>query len=398
MRTILLAMTEEQHDNRSWKGTVMVGVYLVLTLALNASSREQAALLRQGYLDSTDTVLLVFTAIITAAQLFAATAVMTAESARGELPNKEAVVIILFCHAGNIFLHDYLHSLGSLESSLPTAYFQPLLTIVTLWLVTSVVPRPATWTSTVAIGLGCTFISIKSSTVFNSDRTSLICALAAFAMILRNIVIRQLVGVEHVTVKFRGSRKILVTLAASMFLILLIYLQISPKLQGPILCGLLTSTLSAMLLYVTTVLLKSYSVTFVSLFSVWAILLEAIIITPSGHRPDIIALLVALTFILLGHYIFMKDLVEHNSSPCLIPTYTQKPVNVYEQYTRVEFLMFAALVLGVIFYVFQPKVSQRDLNTLSYVGLDKVIRKLLTVEAVKATTVVEEEGQPHQLP
>lgn len=73
------------------------------------------------------------------------------------------------------------------------------------------------------------------------------------------------------------------------------------------------------------------------------------------------------------------------------------PANIHEQYTRIEFLLFAALVVGVVIFVLQPKVSQRDLNSLSYVGLDKVISRLLLLEVKEEVHVVEEQGQV-QLP
>ncbi|XP_059167201.1 uncharacterized protein LOC131949362 [Physella acuta] len=400
MRALLLAMTEEHHENRSWRSTLMVGLFLLLTLALNASSREQSALLRLAYNDSNDSVLLAFTALVTVGQILAAAAFLNIETSRGDLPNKEALVVILFCHAGNVFLHDYLRSLGSAETSLSTAFFQPFIAVVTLWLVTSVIPRPVAWTSTIAVGFGLTFMSINPSTVFSSDRTSLICGLSAFALILRNIMLRQLISMEHATVKPRDTRTIFTSLIAAMFVVLILYFQISEVLQIPMLCSILTCALSAALLYITTQLLKSYTVVFISLFYVWALLIESILITPSEHKPDWLSVVIALVFILLGHYLFFKDYTERMSGNSgLIPTYTQKPVNAHEQLTRVEFLIFTALVLGVVFYVFQPKVSQRDLNTLSYVGLDQVIRKLLTVEAgTGLTTVLEKEGDPHQLP
>lgn len=72
-------------------------------------------------------------------------------------------------------------------------------------------------------------------------------------------------------------------------------------------------------------------------------------------------------------------------------------VNTHEQYTRIEFLLFASLVMGVIFFVFQPKVSDRDLNTLSYVGLDRVLRQALVIEVKQQTEALEREGQV-QLP
>ncbi|KAH9488105.1 hypothetical protein Btru_065385 [Bulinus truncatus] len=398
MRSFLLSLFDDLHDKRPWRGTILICAFIALTLAMNASAREQAALIRQAYQDSNDSVLLIFISALAAGQIVLALSLFSLETVRGELPNREALVIVIFCHAGNIFLHDYLASMGSSEASLCTAFFQPLLTLVALSLVTSVIPRPASWASTIIIGCGCTFMSINKSTVFNSDRTSLICALSAFSFILRNMVVKQLVGPEHVTPRTRSKKTFIFVAVASVLFLLVTRFQVSPVLQVSVLCGLVTCFLSAALVYVTVQLLRSQSVMIISLFYVWALLLEALIITPLVHKPDIFSFVAAVTFVVLGHYAFIKDHQDHHLNTGLIPSHAQKAVNIYEQYTRIEFLMFTCLVLGVIFYVFQPKVSQRDLQTLSYVGLDKVIRKLLTFEPVDLSSIDDEQAHPHQLP
>ena len=49
----------------------------------------------------------------------------------------------------------------------------------------------------------------------------------------------------------------------------------------------------------------------------------------------------------------------------------------HEIYTRMEFCIFTGFTCGLLFYVFKPKLSQRDLNNLHYVGLDNIVKKLL---------------------
>ncbi|CAC5403374.1 unnamed protein product [Mytilus coruscus] len=49
----------------------------------------------------------------------------------------------------------------------------------------------------------------------------------------------------------------------------------------------------------------------------------------------------------------------------------------HEMFTRIEFIIFMGGVIAVLFYVLQPRVSSRDISNLSYVGLDKIVRKLL---------------------
>ncbi|BFZ21774.1 hypothetical protein BsWGS_24813 [Bradybaena similaris] len=402
MKTLVLGMTEDQHDNRSWRCSGMVAAFILLTLLINASTREQAALIRQAYNDS-DSVLLLFTWAVVFGQIIAAMMVIVVETPRGDMPEKEAMMVIMFSHVGSIFLHDYLMSVGNSHSFLAVAYFHPVLALIMIWAVTSVtsvIARPYMWASMALISIGCTLVSIKLSVITNSDRASWICLLSAFTMILRNIVIRQLVSNENVAVRPRRKRVISGVVIVAGVILLTVNIFASKKWLFPSLCAVITCALSAALTYVTTQVLRSYTVPFVSLFCVWATLVEAMVLTPNGHRPDFIMFLLALCLIAVGHYLFIKDHVEcatAESTPALVVAYPPKPANTHEQYTRIEFLLFAALVVGVIIFVLQPKVSQRDLNSLSYVGLDKVISRLLLLEIKEEVHVVEEQGQV-QLP
>ncbi|XP_005099984.2 uncharacterized protein LOC101850008 [Aplysia californica] len=258
----------------------------------------------------------------------------------------------------------------------------PVLTLLALWIVTSVMPRFNTWSSIAIISIGCTFMSLRMRSVMTSDRTSLISALCAFSFVLRNIVVRQLVAAENVSVKPRGSVVIAGVASSCVVIVTAVHFLGSSLWVPPVMCAVLTCGLSVGVFYVSTQLLKSFGVVFVSLFQIWVVLLEALMLTSAKHRPDLVLFATAVILVLLGHYLFFKDHVDNGgaSSGSSSFTFSAKPVNIHEQYTRIEFLLFFCSVLGVIFYVFQPKVSQRDLNTLSYVGLDRVIRRLLSIQ------------------
>lgn len=308
----------------------MVAAFVLLTLLINASTREQAALIRQAYNDN-DSILLLFTWAVVFGQIIAAVFVIVVETPHGDWPEKEAVMVVVFSHAGSIFLHDYLMSMGDTHSFLAVAYFHPVLALIlilTVTSVTSVVARPYMWASMALISIGCTLVSIKLSVIANSDRTSWICLLSAFTMILRNIVIRQLVSNENVAVRPRRKRVISGVAIVAGIILLTVNILVSKKLLFPSLCAVITCALSAALTYVTTQVLKSYTVPFVSLFCVWATLVEAMVLIPNGHRPDFIMFLLALCLIAFGHYLFIKDHIEcttAESSPTLVATYPPKP-------------------------------------------------------------------------
>ena len=54
-------------------------------------------------------------------------------------------------------------------------------------------------------------------------------------------------------------------------------------------------------------------------------------------------------------------------------------MGVNELFTRLQFILYTASILGLTASLLQPYISERDLNLLSYVGLDRIARKLLTV-------------------
>ena len=54
-------------------------------------------------------------------------------------------------------------------------------------------------------------------------------------------------------------------------------------------------------------------------------------------------------------------------------------VGVNELFTRLQFILYAASIVGLTASLLQPYISERDLNLLSYVGLDRIARKLLNV-------------------
>ncbi|XP_052079713.1 uncharacterized protein LOC127717901 [Mytilus californianus] len=79
------------------------------------------------------------------------------------------------------------------------------------------------------------------------------------------------------------------------------------------------------------------------------------------------------TCVLIATYIWhMQQQVDDPKAPFKDISSTS-----HEMFTRMEFMIFMGGVIAVLFYVLQPRVSSRDINNLSYVGLDKIVRKLL---------------------
>ena len=54
-------------------------------------------------------------------------------------------------------------------------------------------------------------------------------------------------------------------------------------------------------------------------------------------------------------------------------------VGVHELFTRLQFILYVISIIGLTATLLQPFISERDMNVLSYVGLDRIARKLLSV-------------------
>ena len=65
---------------------------------------------------------------------------------------------------------------------------------------------------------------------------------------------------------------------------------------------------------------------------------------------------------------------------CNINLFSDLTVTRNELFTRIEFTLFLAGVVATFLYILPPRVSKRDMDNLSYVGLDKIVRKLLHIK------------------
>ncbi|KAK3750200.1 hypothetical protein RRG08_020957 [Elysia crispata] len=425
-------MTEEQHDKRSWRANALIGTFLALSLSLSISVRQQSALARDAIITynnnnkvddavggregsplDPDKTLLLFTAAVAIVQVVVTAVGITTEapSLKGDdFPDKEALVIVAIAHAGSVFLRDFLIEVG-VSSNAPitvqdVAFFSPILALVALWLVTSLPARPVVWVSLLMTGLGFSMISSRGGAVQDSpasvaasNRAALVCGLVFFTSAMRNIVLRQIVH-EGAEIKSRplpapyNRVDTWVALAGlGSFAILSAFLMAPEGWGLAALNGAVTCALSAALFLVTTHVLKVYGVVCTAVFGVWSLLLEALVTTPIHLRPSLTSCVLALLLLVVGHWLFLRNLNESEGG--VTSAVDRKCAGTHEQYTRLEFLLFASAVVGVIFYVFQPRVSERDLTTLSFVGLDKVIRRLLSVPASGESEGLEADGDAH---
>lgn len=298
---------------------------ILLTIALRAASKEQAVLVKMAVDTEDDVTPLILTAITALGQLLITGLLLKVEGSRGDLPNREALSVIVCAHLGASFLSTYLASLGQVYTSLASGFAEPVLALAALWIVTSVPPRPQPLFSLLLFMFGSTFSCLNLTTVLQSDRTSLIQGLAGFTLVLRNIVARHLVHNENVKVEMRGSPIVTGLVVTGGCVMAALYTVTSPEWLGPAFCAMTSMLVSAFLTYVTMCVLKRYSVAFASLFHIIALLAESLVLTPMVQRPGVLSAVCAIVVAAIGLYLFMKDCVDAEESSSNLTTFPRKP-------------------------------------------------------------------------
>ena len=124
-------------------------------------------------------------------------------------------------------------------------------------------------------------------------------------------MIKHLVSSEKISVKPRGSWINATSVAACAGVLCAVYVIGSAQWVLPAFCAIVTSWLSVVMFYLNSHLLKVYNVVFVSLFQLWGLIFEAMVVTSLQNRPDVIVAICSIGIVILGHYFFFKDHMEH---------------------------------------------------------------------------------------
>ncbi|KAL5022169.1 hypothetical protein ScPMuIL_001324 [Solemya velum] len=134
-----------------------------------------------------------------------------------------------------------------------------------------------------------------------------------------------------------------------------------------ILHGAIATLTVALIVYLSLKIIQTHGFIYLTVLSVWSKLLINICCVAQFEIANLFLSLFAVGAMVMATVFYLGLSHPGKSSKFILN----------ETFTRMEFLMFTASICTLIFYVLQPRVSERDLQALSYVRLDGIMRKLL---------------------
>lgn len=287
----------------------------------------------------------------------------------GLLKNKEGLIVTAICHVMMEYLLNFWY-IYSRNDSFALGYFEPILLIILLKLCTKTEVNLKIVAVLVAMSFCAGLTSGEFGILLNANRNGIIIFLVVMFICMRNIGLKRLHD-ERVTLTFRKSVGIPYTVIVISIGVIMCAFHLTDWAL-PVLFAIVSMFASVTVLYLTSLLLESIHVISIAVLGMGAQICVNIVCIPveHGHNVFISLLGVILLIVCLAAYVRLCFSAE---------TFTVigEPVPHHEVYTRIEFLIFAGLACGLIFYVFKPKLSERDLNNLHYVGLDNVVKRLL---------------------
>lgn len=290
------------------------------------------------------------------------------ESMQGLRKHAEGLIVTFICQSVLEYLFNFWY-IYSRNDSFAIGYFEPVILIILLkWC-----SRIDVSFKTVAILVSMAFIAGLTSgevqILTNANRNGIIIFLVVFFICLRNIGLKRLHN-EGLVIRARKSVAIPYTFIVLSVGILLSAFHLT-YWALPVMFSLMSMFATVTMLYITSSLLENFSLVTVSVIGLVSQICVNVVCIPVEHAHNVLISFLGgllLLFVILVYFTTSTTEMIEN-----IPT----PVPNHECYTRIEFLIFAGLVCGLIFYVFKPTLSERDLNNLHFVGLDNLVKVLL---------------------
>lgn len=286
--------------------------------------------------------------------------------------NREAVIVAVASHACGIFLTNYRLWMHDTAASVTFGAQEPGLCILLLLVAAGISTDPIKMGAVVIMCLGTALITADFSLLV--DRMALLRMLTSLFFLVRNLSIKHLYD-SSVTVTPRSQSTILSAVVCMTVSVLILAVTLSEGLLMSAVMMVVGCLLSVTLLHLVLTLLNLYDTLTVAVFMLWAQVLDNVVFVGSALRPDVVTVILGALLFAGGHYIYFKDGLDSGTVHLNI-----KKVSVNELFTRLEFILYTTCILGLFFTILQPKISERDINILSYVGLDRFARKLLNVQ------------------
>ncbi|XP_067687192.1 uncharacterized protein [Haliotis asinina] len=371
IRKVMLAMGELDHSKRPWAAAMLVASWFALSCVQDVCTSYFMQTSGQLVGPNSNVYLPV---VLSLAELVLCLASLKLEYQQKESSYLETVCVIILTHLSGVFLATIWLQIPDVQFGIVGGLMDPVIALVLIYICTGYFGNSARASSLCIISFGMIFFTISTSSFIKMDRTVLIKLLGGMFFILRNISVKYL-HEEKVNIVPRTNRMLLGVTGGMPVVVIGLSLYVDPDWVLPLVLAVVACVLQAVTTYLTcSLLLDKFSITTVAVLSAVVQFTEAQVLATSSRPPVVMAIL-ALVLLSVGLYVYTQETVDTGHT-----FHSRKIVSTNEMFTRIQFLLFSASIFGVVFYGLQPRVSQRDLQTLSYVGLDKVIRRLLSID------------------
>ncbi|KAK3593484.1 hypothetical protein CHS0354_037005 [Potamilus streckersoni] len=282
----------------------------------------------------------------------------------------EGIVICAFAHIKSIFLFSYWINLNR-KSSFVVGYLEPIILTMLLRICTGIDLRAGIMVSLGLVSLGATLSLGDMSAYTNPCREIIVIFLYIFFISLRNITLKHL---KEESLTFSPRKRLIVPYTVGTFVLGFISsaLYLSEAVI-PTMLALMTIYTSVFIFYLTTLMVQLCDISFLSVIGVWTQVLLNFAVLTQNYVHSVSLSMLGVAILIGGTYMLLLYLRDTESNVCGL----QQEVSHQEMYTRMEFLLFVGSAMGLIFYVLQPKISDRDMKIFQVFGFDNLMRKLL---------------------
>ncbi|XP_063417538.1 uncharacterized protein LOC134700100 [Mytilus trossulus] len=296
------------------------------------------------------------------------------EEFRMIVDNSEAITIFFFLHVLSSGLLKYYDNVPLVDRGTDIyPPFIPIIVLVCLVICKGARIQHITMATTGLLSLGALFVSLGVNKDFTMHRIDYLSFSSVFATVLKLICLKHFKD-QNIKVTLR-LRAIEIFFAGTIVVIVPVLEFTNKSDLGTF---MLVSSMSGLASVTVLYLLYNHvmctkTVLETSGYLMMGYLLHQIL---ESESINILPVLFG-TCVLIATYIWhVKKQHDDSKAPFKDISSTS-----HEMFTRMEFIIFMGGVIAVLFYVLQPRVSSRDINNLSYVGLDKIVRKLLQNKA-----------------
>ncbi|XP_046562556.1 uncharacterized protein LOC124271445 [Haliotis rubra] len=371
IRKVILAMAELDQSKRPWAAMMLVASWFTLSCVQDVCLFY--FMQTSGQLVGPNSIVFL-PVVLSLAVLVLCLASLKLEYQQKESSYLETICVIVLTHLSGVFLANIWFQIPDVQFGIAGGLMEPVTALVLIYICTGYFGNSTRASSLCIISFGMIFFTVSTSSFIKMDRTVLIKLLCGMFFILRNISVKYF-HEEKVHIMPRTNRTLLGIIGGMPVVVVGLSLYLDPVWALPLVLAVVTCVLQAATTYITcALLLDKFSITTVAVLSAVLQFTEAQVLVTSSRTPVVMAIL-ALVLLCVGLYVYAQETVDTGHT-----FQSRKIVSTNEMFTRIQFLLFSASIFGVVFYGLQPRVSQRDLQTLSYVGLDKVIRRLLSID------------------